>query len=268
VKALRNLGVWALAIVGPVIACSGKHIETATAVDDASAGGDGDEASPEVALFEWTMVDDFEKTSLPKEVPPIDNPPFSGGWYIFDDGSLGSSTDPNPNPQKQVVRDTALDQPHDTVSVTSPSTHALHMYGGPYTGTFGSGVKALLMDGAPYDASGFKGIFFWAKKGSAAASSVVHVSFSTIDDTPGPLSKCHDPPTPGKADGCSDEFHAYITLHSDWLLYTIYFTDLAQGGFGYRPPDGFDSKNVIGINLLNKQGEPFDQWIDDLAFFK
>jgi hypothetical protein len=70
------------------------------------------------------------------------------------------------------------------------------------------------------------------------------------------------------ADGCSDSFGTEVMLRTDWPPYVISFDSLVQTGFGYRPPAGFDKANVIAVNFMNKEGAAFDQWIDDIAFYK
>jgi hypothetical protein len=258
-----------------VSACGGQQARTEGSPTQQDAQPPASDAQPPasdvdpvgLALQGVLVIDDFEQVTDPMVAPSISNPPFSGGWYTFDDGSLGQSG-PSADPKKETVQDAAVDQPHVTFAMRPPSAHALHMVGGPYTGSWGSGVQGQLQGGSPFDASAYRGIVFWARKSNAAAASSLRVALTTIDDTAGPLAKCHSPATPGKADGCGDAFGAEVMLRTDWMPYIVSFASLAQTGFGYRPPNGFDQANVLAVDFNNKQGTAFDQWIDDLAFYK
>lgn len=212
------------------------------------------------------MIDNFETVEGPGMVPSTPAP-FSGGWYVFDDGSLATPEGGTAPDGKQVVKTEALDEPHTTVD--GSSGHALHMTGGPYTGAYGSGVTGQLAGGVPYDASAYTGIMLWAKKGIVTAQGAVTLSLATVNDSyQEGGTTCKDPPTPGKNDSCNDGFHIDLALRQDWKLYVINFADLAQQGYGYKPPGGFAKGQIIGVNFLNKKGATFDQWIDDIAFFK
>jgi len=212
------------------------------------------------------MFDNFEIVEAANAVP-ASPAPFAGGWYIFDDGSLATPEGGMKPEGQQVVRTEALDDPHNTVD--GASEHGLHMFGGPYTGSYGSGVTGQLNSGTPYDASAYTGIMLWAKKGVTSEQSAVSLSLATINDTyqEGGVT-CKDPPTPNKNDGCNDGFHIALALRQKWTLYIIPFGDLVQQGYGYKPPGGFAKNAIIGVNFLNKQGAIFDQWIDDIAFYK
>ena len=99
------------------------------------------------------------------------------------------------------------------------------------------------------------------------------VSIPSLNDQEVEGGVCHATETPGKHDRCSDSFHLAITLRPDWTLYIIAFSDLAQSGWGYKPLGGFDRRLATSIAFSNngvssKGGQPFDEWIDDVAFFK
>jgi hypothetical protein len=225
---------------------------------------------------EVLVIDDFETGAGAQ--PAIMTVNFLGNhWYKYDDHTLdlpdGGPADAAPPVGQQVVATEALPEPHTTIN--GPSSHALHISGGTFK-DWGSGVTGgLAGDGqVPYDASAYTGIIFWAKMGGAATSNSMTVGIPSTNDTLNPEGGiCHDPETPGKHDRCSDGFHKDITLRPEWTLYIIAFSDLAQSGWGYKPLGGFDSKVALGIAFTNKGvtskgGQPFDEWIDDLAFFK
>ena len=68
--------------------------------------------------------------------------------------------------------------------------------------------------------------------------------------------------------GCGDAFHLDIALADDWRFYKMSFGELHQAGYGYAPPDGFDKKTIFSVVFTNLQGTEFDEWIDDIAFYK
>lgn len=219
---------------------------------------------------EFVLIDNFEVVAPVPTLPM----PYSGGWYKYDDFTLdppdGGPADAAPPMGKQVVATEALPEPHPTIN--GPSAHALHIYGGKYA-DWGAGVTGTLASDAPYDASAYAGIMFWAKKGNPSASGAMTVAIPTTNDQPLEGGICHDPETPGKHDRCRDSFHVDLSLRPEWKLYVIYFSDLAQAGWGYKPLGGFDKKVMIGIAFSNKGvtskgGDPFDEWIDDIAFVK
>jgi hypothetical protein len=217
---------------------------------------------------DFTLIDNFEKISMPGAAPSLSTGSFSGGWYVFDDGSLPTPEGGVPPDGVQVVSDDMLPDPHPTFNGMT-STAALHIRGGPYPGSWGAGVTGQFNGGAPFDASEYQGIMFWAKKGQVGVESAVTVSIPTIQDTyQEGGTTCKNPATPGKSDGCSDGFNKAIALRTTWILYLVYFADLAQQGYGYKPPGGFDKKHTLAVNFGNKQAAPFDEYIDDLAFFK
>jgi hypothetical protein len=224
------------------------------------------------------LVDGFETASAPGAAPSLSTMNvteagtimFAGGWYVFDDGSLPTPEGGTAPEGKQVVSTDTLsaDDTHVTLD-GKESKGALRIRGGPYPGPWGAGVTGQLNNGAPFDASAYSGIMFWAKKVELGVESSVTVSIPTIQDTyQDGGTTCKNPPTPGKSDGCSDGFHRDISLRSTWTLNIVYFSDLTQQGYGYKPPGGFDKKNTLAINFGNKQAAPFDEYIDDLAFFK
>jgi hypothetical protein len=223
---------------------------------------------------EIVLIDDFETGAGAQ--PAIMTPSFTGNhWYKYDDHTLDAPDGGAPDaaaPGQQVVAFEALPEPHPTIN--GPSAHALHITGGSFQ-DWGAGVTGgLAGDGnVPYDASAYSGIMFWAMRGQSTTSNAMTVAIPTTNDSPVDGGPCHNPETPGKHDRCSDSFHKDITLRSSWTLYIVYFSDLAQSGWGYIPPGGFGKRGAMGIAFSNKGvsskgGDPFDEWIDDLAFFK
>jgi hypothetical protein len=256
-------------------------IGVAMAASTAACGGD-DSAGREVTgpIIPTTIgytVDLFEGKPAGTEACNKGNSGVCPGWYPYDDGSLvipdggfGAMGQP---PELEVVELALLEAPMVTFDPNKPSTTALHIHGGPYSGPWGAGASHQFVQAGVKSLEEFSGIVFWARR-VGASESVMHLSITTLDDTapaqlpPDVTPICHDPATPGKNDGCSDGFGIDIPLYQRWLPYVVYFSDLKQQGYGYKPPGGFDKKNATGINIGNKQAFAFDEYIDDMAFFK
>jgi hypothetical protein len=245
-----------------------------------SAGCMGDDSSnrsytqPPVPA-QTLLMDDFESVSAGAP-PKIMSGTFMGqAWYKYDDHTLdppdGGSPEAAPPAGQQVVETALLPEPHDTIH--GSSTHAMHIYGGIFK-DWGAGVGGSnFQNGAPYSLADYDGIMLWAKMGNTGTSNSMTISIGTTNDQPMEGGVCHDPETPGKHDRCQDSFHIDITLHQFWNLYVIYFADLAQAGWGYKPPGGFGKTVATGVAFSNKGvtskgGLPFDEWVDDVAFFK
>jgi hypothetical protein len=246
----------------------------------ASAGCTGDDsANHEITQPDipgpTVLVDNFEMVTAPGAAPSSLSAPFSGGWYKYDDHTLDApdgglpDADTNAASRQQVAVET-LPEPHQ--GLAGESKAALHIYGGIYTG-WGAGVTGTLAANAPYDGSAFSGILFWAKRGSASTSNAMTIALPTTNDTAMEGGACDDNAPMAQHLRCSDSFHLDLTLRSDWTLYVLYFSDMAQSGWGYKPPGGFNKRGIIGVAFSNKGvsskgGDPFDEWIDDVAFFK
>jgi hypothetical protein len=236
---------------------------------------------PAVPTTEKYVVSDFELPAMPgicsKATSSICYANV-GAWYPYDDGSIvvpgdaGGLPESGPPPGLEILelapRDALV-----TYDAAKPSTTAMRIYGGPYTGSYGSGLSHSFIDGGVMSIVDYSGIVFWAKRGSAGTT-VMHLTMTTLDDTgkgqlpDGSAPICDDSAPAAKNVRCSDGFGVDVVLHEEWLPYVVYFSDLKQQGYGYKPPGGFHKSNATGINIGNKQGVAFDEYIDDIALFK
>jgi len=264
----------------------GPALLVAVAVGLTTAGCTGDDSANHELTFqeippgEKVIIDDFERMAPPgvcTKAPP-QNCYELGAWYPYDDGSI--TIDPEaglPESGPPAELETIELAPHEDLvtydPAKPPSKTALRIHGGPYSGVWGAGFSHPFADSAPMPLTDYAGVVFWARKGPNAVS-VLHVAITSLDDTgpaqlpDGSTPICHDPPTPGTKDGCNDPFGRDVVLYQDWHPYVIFFSELSQQGGGYKPPGGFDRKNATGIAFGNKQGKPFDEYIDDIALFK
>jgi hypothetical protein len=109
----------------------------------------------------------------------------------------------------------------------------------------------------PYDASKYKGISFYAKKGPGSTSKVrIKVPDKNTD------------PDGGVCGACANDFGMNLKLSEEWQKFIVPFSSLRQdSGWGNPRPRSVASEAVFAVQFqVNEKGRPFDVWIDDLAF--
>ncbi len=106
-----------------------------------------------------------------------------------------------------------------------------------------------------YDASKYKGISFWAKKGPGSIGTVRMKVPDVQTDPDGGI--CHQ---------CFNDHGMTFEFTNDWVQYTIPFTSMNQEDWG--PKDsGIDPTKLYGIQWqVNVKGADFDIWVDDIQF--
>lgn len=108
-----------------------------------------------------------------------------------------------------------------------------------------------------YDASRFRGVSFRARRGPGATSAV---RFRVAD--------VNTEPEGGVCGACYNDFGMDLELTEDWQQFTVPFERLSQeGGWGSPRPDELQADQLYSIQFaITERGEPFDLWVDDLAF--
>jgi endoglucanase len=121
----------------------------------------------------------------------------------------------------------------------------------------GMGLNFVDPKGA-YDARRYEGIAFYAKKGSADATSRVRVKVPDRSTDPDGR-VCQQ---------CFNDFGASIELTTDWQLFAFPFDRLTQEpGWGDPRPRSIDPEALFGIQFqVLEPGQRFDVWVDELAF--
>lgn len=184
----------------------------------------------------------------------------AGGWYAYNDGTATGMQTPAPSPS-------ASAPPSLLPEERCGSTYAMHTSGSGFA-TWGAGLgtnlaapydAATMTSGkGSYDASGYRGIEFFAKVGGGGATAL-RVNFPTEDTDPF-FKVC----ATGK---CDDHFGKYIQLTTAWQKVTIDFADIRQQDFGQMFPK-FRAEALVALQFQEKEGANFDLWIDDVAFTK
>jgi endoglucanase len=108
-----------------------------------------------------------------------------------------------------------------------------------------------------YDASKYKGISFWAKKGPGSTGNVRLKVPDVSTDPDGKMCK-----------ECFNDFGLDLQLTEEWTQYTIPFTSMKMmKGWGSPRADGIDPSKLYGMQWqVNEPGAKFDIWIDEIAF--
>jgi hypothetical protein len=169
-----------------------------------------------------------------------------GAWETSNDGTPGGSMYPDPK---------TTFAPSDT---GDPNwKYAVYVKGSGFTNN-GSNVSLGL--GAPYDASKYTGISFWAK--SDAGSTYARVLFPDKDtDLDAGLCTMNGP----TSNMCYDHYGYRFSFTPGWNKYTIPFKSLTQDGWG-RKGTGFDPSTLFEIIFQFPANATYAVWIDNLAF--
>ena len=169
-----------------------------------------------------------------------------GQWYTFNDGT-GTQMPP---------ASTTMDA--TPIAGGRGASHlAMHTSGNGCTG-WGDGLGLNLNtppDGAiaPYDASGYSGISFWARGIGMTHFVVPEVGTAAPKDG----GTCPE--------ACADSYGTLVDLHPTWKQTKISFDDLAQLGIGTWAQ--FLPRTLLAMQFIVPCEGPFDLWIDDLAFY-
>ncbi|WP_437775857.1 hypothetical protein [Sorangium sp. So ce1097] len=199
--------------------------------------------------LELSMIDDMEDGNL-QILPGDDMNPRSGDWFMDNDGSPEGIHEPDIEADLM----TSLDPPR------GDSLMALHTSANNRFTEYGASVAVFLNNDDFYDASGYRGITFWARaeEGSSRRLKVMFIDRQTR-------------PTGGICDEaageCYDHFHRPVTLADDWKHFKIPAECLRQGGFGEQ----FEApllEQLWGLYFSFDANQAFDIWIDDIAFYR
>jgi endoglucanase len=109
-----------------------------------------------------------------------------------------------------------------------------------------------------YDASKYKGIAFWAKKGPGSTGKV-RLKVPDVNT---------DPQGKVCTEACFNDFGADLELTDAWTRYTFAWTDLHQlSGWGSPNPPAITEQKLYGIQFqVNDPAANYDIWVDDLEF--
>jgi endoglucanase len=110
---------------------------------------------------------------------------------------------------------------------------------------------------APYDASRYRGIAFYARRAPGSTSAVrLKVPDVSTD------------PDGGVCSECFNDFGVDFQVGEAWTRYEVSFADLKQGsGWGQPRPPSIDPRRLYSVQWqVTTSGASFDIWIDDVSF--
>jgi hypothetical protein len=218
---------------------------------DAGAGGGGGATSAAAAALKSCGPDGLIDDAEDNNNQSVKVAGRGGYWYTYGD-KLGSTITP-------AAGSTFAMSPGGA----NGSKYAANMKGKMADGdkpplylSIGMGVN--LAEQGTYDASKYKGIAFWAKKGPGTSGKIRFIVPDINTDDHGKV--C--------TDACFNHFGADITLTDAWKQYTFAWSDLQQlSGWGSPTPPAITQSKLFGIQFkVNEPGAAYDVSVDDLEF--
>jgi len=172
----------------------------------------------------------------------------AGVWYVYNDRT-GMQV---PDIFGERFNMTALEPPR------AGSHFAAHTSGRGFT-EWGAGIGLYLRAQQAYDASGYAGISFWARRGPSSTSSL---QLAVPDGETSPLGgKCDL-----KANLCHDDFGYDLELTEEFQYFSFTWAELVARNWSAMYLPGIDSSKIYGIQFQVDRDQDFDFWIDDLSF--
>ncbi|WP_437786850.1 hypothetical protein [Sorangium sp. So ce1097] len=232
--------------------------ESATTAADAgsgSAGAGGDrpecrvlEVSPEEPL-ELSLIDDMEDGNI-GILRGDDANPRQGAWYKYNDGSEEGVHEPLD----------AADLIEAMMPARRDSAMAVHTSGNALFTNWGAGIGFELST-SYYDATGYRGITFWARAEDDSATGMFVTFVDQQTDNAGGICGTMAGQVP-----CYDHYNTSVTLTSDWKHFKVPVECLKQEGYGRFEALAQDRLGAIQFSF--GRGQAFDFWIDDVAFYR
>lgn len=168
-------------------------------------------------------------------------------WFVYsDDTNLnGGNARQEPTTGKQ-FEPAELDPPRPTER--GPSRYAVHTRGEGFV-EWGAGVRFDINLRKPYDATLYQGVSFWMRSGNPELTDQV-IRVSLVDEP-------RDPAL---------DLGKYVSPGPEWEKVTLYWPrDFEEPPWSGPLPD-LNPAALVGMKFQAPQNEPFDFYIDDVAF--
>jgi hypothetical protein len=230
-------------------------IEPASSSDPAYDGLDAPDVilvnldnDPVVACGNPDMIDDLEDGDL----SICENGGRTGQWYAYNESTSSSTSH-----ELDVALLTTPRQ--DSIVAVETIGSSVNNWGATMgVSLYGVDISTRL----PYDISGYTGIRFWARRGSASSYpstvTVQIVQENTANSSQG--GTCVD----STSIECSDHFGDVISVSSSWNQYELPFSGFYQVGWGTS--FSRDLEKVLGFEFLIEYSS-FDLMVDDLELY-
>jgi len=225
------------------------------------------------------LIDDMSSGPLIKLPVPADTEEVPGNWFTGGD-DINAVLSPPVSPSLFTYR--AIEPPETppegpTISHAACLRGAQGIKGYVALEGFNFFVAPPNYDPVTFDLTPYTGISFWAyaepgkivdDAGNGLVPTQIRVTFPNVDTFTENTSTCV---TQAGRDQC-DHFGKLLTLSKDWVHYFVRCDELAQSGFGYRIPTGFN-KTKVYATTFEFQGPgpttrslPFDFCVAHLEF--
>jgi len=228
----------------PFAACVSAGCITSVPVDPmpAKKAGRSSETSLGPSLSECASgaIDDLEDNN--SQILPSEG--RGGYWYTYSD-NVGTAVSPE-------------DEFVPSAGGASGSARAARISGktGDHKNVWAGMAFPLTNPKGPYDASKYKGISFWARRGDKSTP-FVYLRVPDVNTTP----------DGGVCKECFNDFGANVELTPLWRKYTFSFDMLKQErGWGEPRPHIAPSKIYELQWQIKTRNVDFDVWIDDIRF--
>lgn len=195
---------------------------------------------PQRAVLGAHLVDDMEDANT----TVILGEGRSGVWHILSDGT-----------GQGIIRPERLE------GHVKSGSYAMHASGSGFT-NWGAGLGLDLNNPgqhadtkAPYDASEFTGIEFWARSARPMSIAIA-------------LPDANTDPSGGRCSACGHHWHTTVAVESEWKRFAIEFGKLVLDPGTEPAPAAPDLRTLTSIQFRVNANIEYDFWIDDLAFLR
>jgi hypothetical protein len=225
---------------------TGGSSDTGGSNDTGGSSGTGGSTGPNTDSFD--LIDDMEQTADAgtSRLPRVNG--RTGNWFTYQDPGGGGQQQPGNG------RFTF----YEIVPARGDSHWSARTYGSEPAQSWGAQLAATLMNpAAPYDASKYTGIHFFAQA-IPGKTTAVSVSFRESRTAP--------PSAGGTCTNnaiCYNDFAKDITLGTSWQEVRVLFADATSQTASLG---ALDASHLITILFSVAGGTTYDFWIDDLAF--
>ncbi|WP_437564164.1 hypothetical protein [Sorangium sp. So ce542] len=198
------------------------------------------------------LIDDMEDGD--NNIIPIEDEanPRRGYWFAAND----TNGEQHPAPGNFYMSELELPRGDSTSAVNTEADNGFTQWGalvGLLLNTDEAGTESV------YDASGFRGIAFWAyAESDSYARMIVDVADVQTWRAGGIC---------GINGLCDDHFRMIVALTPCWKYYEVPFADLKQTGWGEKF-DAVDVTQLWAIQFRFSSGQRFNIWVDDVAFYE
>jgi hypothetical protein len=182
----------------------------------------------------------------------------SGSWFVFNDKTGIQEPSDDTFPMARLA------------SPRGESNYAAWTSGEGFI-IWGAGIGFELRTQSSYDGSGYAGFGFWARR-SADSSARLRADVHDRNTTPlgrvcdGTATCDRSGPCDPALRACYDNFGIGVELDEDWQFYSFSWDELSQVGWSGNTYDAITSTAIYGIRFQSEPENPFEFWIDDVAF--